>query len=133
MEEEALRIDLEVVEDELLVLGAQIDDMLQVTKVQLHEGSVTFSVNQFQKQEVLLNRKVVLQSQLDSLIQSQQEAHRTILEQRDWENDQFEWTDEVMSVLQSHFKLSSLRSLQSSAINATLSGEDVILIMPTGS
>ena len=31
MEEEALRKDLEVVEDELLVLGAQIDDMLQVT------------------------------------------------------------------------------------------------------
>ena len=75
----------------------------------------------------------MLRSQLNSLIQSQQEAHRTALEQRDWENDQFEWTDEVMSVLQSHFKLSSLRSLQSSAINATLSGEDVILIMPTGS
>lgn len=50
----------------------------------------------------------------------------------DWEGGHFEWSEEVHLILKSQFKLDSFRSLQSSTINATLSNEDVILIMPTG-
>ena len=82
-----------------------------------------------QKQDNLLSKKAVLQSQLDSLVQSKEKAH---LHSTDWENGHFEWSSDVLTLLHSKFKLSCLRFLQSSTINATLSGHDVILIMPTG-
>ena len=70
----------------------------------------------------------MLQAQLDSLDQK----HSAHLQTIDWENGHFEWSDRVSSLLKSRFKLDSFRSLQSSTINATISKEDVILIMPTG-
>ena len=85
-----------------------------------------------QKQEELQSKKTVLQFQLESLVQSREQAHREELQSVDWESGQFEWSSEVQSLLKSIFKLSSLRFLQSSTINATLSGHDVILVMPTG-
>lgn len=50
----------------------------------------------------------------------------------DWENDRFPWTDKLFSRLSSDFNIKSFRPLQLSCINATLSKQDVILIMPTG-
>lgn len=44
----------------------------------------------------------------------------------------YPWSDQAQQLLKSVFKLQSFRSHQLSAINATLSGYDVLLIMPTG-
>ena len=77
----------------------------------------------------------MLQSQLDSLVavrdhaESARFAHTQSV---DWENGHFEWSEKLGSVLKSRFKLDSFRPLQLSAINATLSEQDAILIMPTG-
>uniref|UniRef100_A0A060T609 DNA 3'-5' helicase n=1 Tax=Blastobotrys adeninivorans TaxID=409370 RepID=A0A060T609_BLAAD len=46
--------------------------------------------------------------------------------------ERFPWDDEVMRVLRSKFQLSSFRKHQKEAINATLSGKDVLVLMPTG-
>lgn len=45
---------------------------------------------------------------------------------------QFAWTDQAQHLLESVFKLKTFRSHQLAAINATLSGADVLLILPTG-
>jgi superfamily II DNA helicase RecQ len=44
----------------------------------------------------------------------------------------FPWSNRVREVLNSVFKLDGFRPLQHETINATMSNEDVILIMPTG-
>jgi superfamily II DNA/RNA helicase len=44
----------------------------------------------------------------------------------------FPWSNKVKEVLNSVFKLDEFRPLQHETINAVLSNEDVILIMPTG-
>lgn len=51
---------------------------------------------------------------------------------KDWLNENFEWSKHVKSILKTVFKFDDFKSSQLSAINAYLSKEDLILIMPTG-
>ena len=44
----------------------------------------------------------------------------------------FKWSDELKKLRTSIFGISAWRPLQLETMNATLSGKDVILIMPTG-
>ena len=44
----------------------------------------------------------------------------------------FPWSDVVEKHLRKTFQMKSFRPLQLSAINASLSGHDVLVIMPTG-
>ena len=80
----------------------------------------------------MLQKKELLQAQLNSLSQNEAGTSGEHLDSTDWENGKFEWSEQLLSLLTSHFKLNSFRPLQTSTINATLSGKDVILIMPTG-
>ena len=108
--ESSLRTELEEVETELVRVGEELEQLLC-------------------RQEELQKRKQLLQAQLNSVEQGDESTNSPTV---DWEQGQFEWSEEVLSVLVSRFKLNALRPLQASAINATLSKKDVILIMPTG-
>lgn len=44
----------------------------------------------------------------------------------------FEWTSEIYRTLKNVFKLTSFRENQLNAINSTLAGDDVFVLMPTG-
>lgn len=85
-----------------------------------------------QRQEDLLERKSLLTSQLESLQQESKTQQLQSTSSEDWEEGEFPWTPQAESALRSQFKIQSFRPLQRSCINATLSGRDAILIMPTG-
>ena len=112
--EASLQEELQYVERQLLKVDHDLHSLLQL-------------------QEHLQERKQVLQAQLKSLDFTHKEGeHGHQHHETDWETGQFSWSSKVMSVLKTHFKVDSLRPLQASAINATLSGRDLVLIMPTG-
>lgn len=112
--EVGLQEELEEVESQLVCIQCELDKL-------------------FERQEELLERKQLLIAQLESARSSfQEETETKQLQDTDWEHGHFEWTDQVTEKLKSFFKLESFRPLQSSCINASLSGKDVILIMPTG-
>ncbi|XP_074596861.1 ATP-dependent DNA helicase Q1-like [Brevipalpus obovatus] len=62
----------------------------------------------------------------DNVVVDSEEAKRRLY------NNDFEWSKRMVQICSSVFKIKSLRSLQKPAINATMSGIDCLLIMPTG-
>lgn len=108
----SLKKELDQVESELLVIAEKVEELLQ-------------------QQQLLTDRRELLTVQLRSLDQgvaSSSSNERPV----DWENDQFPWSESILSALRDTFHLRSFRPLQLSCINASLSKKDVILIMPTG-
>lgn len=51
---------------------------------------------------------------------------------KDWNRTDFPWYSKLISTLKNVFKITELRPFQLQTMNATLSKEDTILIMPTG-
>lgn len=73
-----------------------------------------------------------LQSELDQL-RSVDNLNKSNKESAyDWTSPNFKWHDQALNILHNTFKLSEFREKQLAAINATLSGKDVLLLMPTG-
>lgn len=106
--------ELEEVDTELDIVQAELDALLQ-------------------HQEELLDRKNLLNLQLESLEgASTGSIGEPSAESTNWEGGDFPWTTNALSILKTTFKMAALRPLQASCINATLSGKDVVLIMPTG-
>ncbi|XP_034243673.1 ATP-dependent DNA helicase Q1-like [Thrips palmi] len=62
-------------------------------------------------------------------IQAQKSAH---LSSRDWDGNNFPWSNELESNLKEVFKIEDFRPFQRPTMNAILSKEDTILLMPTG-
>lgn len=50
----------------------------------------------------------------------------------DWNKSDYPWSTQLADSLKNVFRIESLRSMQLPTINATMSGRDCILIMPTG-
>uniref|UniRef100_A0A8C9X8H0 ATP-dependent DNA helicase n=1 Tax=Sander lucioperca TaxID=283035 RepID=A0A8C9X8H0_SANLU len=67
----------------------------------------------------LLQKQAELTSRKDALLQRLEEAY-------------FPWSKEVEQHLKDSFQLSTFRPLQLRAINLTMSGKDLYLVMPTG-
>lgn len=76
------------------------------------------------RRKALVEERHLLEEQLKSRDQLQDET--------DFAGNAFPWSAEAQQLLEQVFKLSSFRSHQLKCINATLSGHDVLLIMPTG-
>jgi ATP-dependent DNA helicase Q1 len=96
---------------------AEIDDELK---------SVGKQITRLKQRQAFLNDKKEALSESLLVLQSKQQSLR------DWSGTNFEWSDELRQKLQSVFKIGSFRHLQLSAVNATLSKQDLLLVMPTG-
>ncbi|CAK9797104.1 ATP-dependent DNA helicase Q1 [Anthophora quadrimaculata] len=85
--------------------------------------------NEIQKLEdrkkILTQRKEKLQD--DALLKKSLAVSR-----RDWNKEDFSWSGDLRKALKDVFKIINLRELQLPTMNAIMSNEDVILVMPTG-
>ncbi|KAL7828225.1 hypothetical protein AOLI_G00313770 [Acnodon oligacanthus] len=120
-EKEEARAELDSVEAELEVLELQISELLE-------------------KQASLTSRKNKLLKILDGSFDSSQpsgsgKASKPAFSKKDlqhYEESDFPWSKGVQEKMENVFKLSKFRPLQRAAINLSMSGKDLFLVMPTG-
>ncbi|GFW74169.1 ATP-dependent DNA helicase Q1 [Trichonephila clavipes] len=77
------------------------------------------------KKESLISRKAAINRQLIDKASEE-------LANQDWERCDHPWSDKVKDALKTKFKMDKFRPQQLSVINAVMSGQDCILLMPTG-
>ncbi|XP_071493207.1 ATP-dependent DNA helicase Q1-like [Diadema antillarum] len=80
-----------------------------------------------EKQQRLLERKAQLERQANRLQELGSQEGAT-----GWDKSDFPWSPKLLSVRESVFGIREFRPLQEETMNASLSGRDVILLMPTG-
>ena len=80
------------------------------------------------------NKRDQLNAKKQSLIEQKVENEaEKLAKSQDWESaTKFPWSEKIHEILRNVFGLKKFRSSQLSVINATLSGNDVMVIMPTG-
>ncbi|KAF8786156.1 ATP-dependent DNA helicase Q1-like [Argiope bruennichi] len=77
------------------------------------------------KKQALISKKSAINRQISEKASEE-------LANQDWERSDHPWSNKVKEVLKSKFKLDKFRPHQLSTINAVMSGQDCILLMPTG-
>ena len=80
----------------------------------------------------LKRKKKSLQEKKKAILDEEQKAKEKSLQSQNWKTRSFAWSRNVSEILTDTFGLSSFRSHQLETINASLSGLDVFLVMPTG-
>ncbi|XP_071532180.1 ATP-dependent DNA helicase Q1-like isoform X2 [Panulirus ornatus] len=85
-----------------------------------------------QQIQILEGHKQKLLAKRDKLKDAIQQQRSAELAERDWEREDFSWSKELETIQKNVFKIPTLRAHQLPTINATMSGIDCILIMPTG-
>ena len=84
---------------------------------------------QIQKLE---GRKRILKRKAELLREKMQKEESDALLGQDWETRRFAWSERLEVARTEVFGLSSYRPDQLAVINATMSGHDCLLVMPTG-
>ncbi|TST22558.1 ATP-dependent DNA helicase Q1 [Bagarius yarrelli] len=118
---EEARAELDSVEAELELLELQISELLE------KQASLTARKNKLLK---------ILDGSCDSAQSSGSAKPSTpVFSKKDlqhYEESDFSWSKEVEATLANVFQLSKFRPLQRAAVNLSMSGRDLFLVMPTG-
>lgn len=114
--------DISVLEEELVMVESE----LQAVESQVQEL--------LERQQVLIEKKTRLKKKIGKLLQDSDAGTSAGSENalEDWNKQDFPWYENVCVALQNAFKLQSFRPLQLQAINATMAGKDIFVVMPTG-
>ncbi|KAK9525390.1 hypothetical protein VZT92_016103 [Zoarces viviparus] len=122
--------------------GRSNDVQVQLDSVEAELEEVELQITELlQKQAELTGRKDALLQRLGEVCDAAQPAsskscgaHPVLSKQEMllYDGTDFPWSKEVEQHLKSSFHLSTFRPLQLRAINLTLSGRDLFLVMPTG-
>ncbi|KAI5618010.1 ATP-dependent DNA helicase Q1 isoform X1 [Silurus asotus] len=120
-EKEEARAELESVEAELELLELQISELLE------KQASLTSRKNKLLK---ILDGSCVSAQASGSAKPSKLTFSKKDLQH--YEESDFSWSKEAEEKLAKVFNLTKFRPLQRAAINLTLSGRDLFLVMPTG-
>ncbi|XP_066526085.1 ATP-dependent DNA helicase Q1 isoform X4 [Hoplias malabaricus] len=120
-EKENAREELDSVESELELLELQISELLE------KQASLSSRKNQLLK---------ILEGSSDcSRPSGSGKASKPAFSKKDlehYEQSDFSWSKELQKSLKNVFNLSKFRPLQRAAINLSMSGKDLFLVMPTG-
>ncbi|XP_026567166.1 ATP-dependent DNA helicase Q1 isoform X1 [Pseudonaja textilis] len=112
---------LSVLQEEL----GSIDDELQALEIQIQEL--------LEHQQQLIQKKTILKKKIKQFSDTKSGSSKeTESATEDWNKEDFPWSAKIRDVLQKSFGLQKFRPLQLEAINATMAGRDVFLVMPTG-
>lgn len=101
--------ELDEIDTELKEIEAKIESLLE-------------------RQQFLHSRKQLIQSQICSSASCSKRQEND----QDWSAKTFPWSEKIENAREDIFKITEFRPLQLECINATMSGNDCILIMPTG-
>lgn len=85
--------------------------------------------NEIQKLE---DRKRILTQRKEKLKDDALLRKSLSISKKDWNKEDFSWSKDLKKALKDTFRIDKLRELQLPTMNAIMSNEDVILIMPTG-
>ena len=104
--------------------SVRLQDELRSTKEEL--ATTIDQIKKLQSRKHELEEKITtIKCELDMLGKSGEGVSQ-------YESDSFPWSTKMKNTLNSVFKIEDFRSYQKAAINATMSGIDCMLIMPTG-
>ncbi|THK32960.1 ATP-dependent DNA helicase Q1 [Diachasma alloeum] len=96
-------------------------------------AAIDFELRQIQGEiEKLKERKLALSQRKQKLQDDALLKKSLTVSKKDWERDDFPWSKDLLDALTKVFRIKRFRELQKAAINAILSKEDTILVMPTG-
>ena len=103
------------------------------TNSELEVAQIDKEVAEINKQiQKLEGRKRILKRKAELLREKIQKEESDALLDQDWERRRFAWSERLDVARGEVFGLSSYRQDQLAVINATMSGHDCLLIMPTG-
>ncbi|GCB70837.1 ATP-dependent DNA helicase Q1 isoform X1 [Scyliorhinus torazame] len=114
--------DVSDLEEQLALVDSEMDAL----EVQMQEL--------LERQQQLQEKKRQLNKKIEKLSGNNEGGSSGIprVSAEDWNKKGFSWSPKVDEVLKSVFNLQNFRSLQLQAINVTMAGKDIFLIMPTG-
>ena len=116
--------------DDLSVNGAASSSK---TNSELEVAQIDKEVAEINKQiQKLEGRKRILKRKAELLREKIQKEESEALLGQDWERRRFAWSERLDTARSEVFGLSSYRQDQLAVINASMSGHDCLLIMPTG-
>ena len=96
-------------------------------------SAINYELNQIEGElQKLEDRKKYLVQRKEKLRDNALLKKSLTLSKKNWDTENFSWSKNVRKALTDVFKIKNLRPLQLPTINATMSGDDVILVMPTG-
>ncbi|XP_014487224.1 PREDICTED: ATP-dependent DNA helicase Q1-like [Dinoponera quadriceps] len=96
-------------------------------------AAIDYELQQIESEmQKLADRKKMLTQRKEKLRDDALLKKSFCLSKKNWNNEDFEWSAKLRRTLRDTFKIEKLRDLQLPTMNAIMSKEDVILIMPTG-
>lgn len=109
-----------------------MNDECQVTEED-EIAAIDYELQQIENElQKLQDRKKLLTQRKDKLRDDALLRKSFSLSKRNWSTEDFAWSAKLRKTLKEVFKIEELRELQLPTMNAIMSKEDVILIMPTG-
>ncbi|XP_071570480.1 ATP-dependent DNA helicase Q1 [Temnothorax nylanderi] len=112
--------------------GEECEDECQATEDD-EIAAIDYELRQVENElRKLQDRKKLLTQRKDKLRDDALLKKSFSLSKRNWGNEDFAWSARLAKALKDVFAIEKLRELQLPTMNAIMSKEDVILIMPTG-